>query len=115
MTYKTLINFLDERKVKYITIKHSRAYTAQEIAESAHVSGNNFDGTVSGADWISSGSFDGSGYYSLNRASSESIYFPGFDLGTQGVQSSLSVEMWVRKLETASSWSNFYAANLLRP
>lgn len=42
MTCKKLAHFLDEREVKYVTIRHSKAYTAQEIAESAHVSGNDF-------------------------------------------------------------------------
>jgi len=42
MACKQLKHFLDERGVKYITTQHSRAYTAQEIAESAHVSGNDF-------------------------------------------------------------------------
>lgn len=42
MACKKLKLFLDEQHVKYLTIQHSRAYTAQEIAESAHVSGNNF-------------------------------------------------------------------------
>lgn len=42
MSCKKLAQFLDDQGVKYITMKHSRAYTAQEIAESAHVSGNDF-------------------------------------------------------------------------
>ncbi len=42
MTCKKLRQFLDDQDVKYVSINHSRAYTAQEIAESAHVSGNNF-------------------------------------------------------------------------
>ena len=42
MTCKKLIHFLDDRDVKYMTINHSKAYTAQEIAESAHISGNDF-------------------------------------------------------------------------
>ncbi|MCU7940660.1 MAG: YbaK/EbsC family protein [gamma proteobacterium symbiont of Bathyaustriella thionipta] len=42
MTCKTLKEFLDDQDVKYVSINHSRAYTAQEIAESAHVSGNDF-------------------------------------------------------------------------
>lgn len=42
MACKKLKVFLDEQHVKYLTIQHSRAYTAQEIAESAHVSGNDF-------------------------------------------------------------------------
>ena len=33
-------SFLDEHKVKYVTVKHSPAYTAQELAHSAHLSGN---------------------------------------------------------------------------
>ena len=31
--------FLDSQQVKYVTLTHSPAYTAQEVAESAHVSG----------------------------------------------------------------------------
>ena len=42
MTCKKLKEFLDDRDVKYVSINHSRAYTAQEIAESAHISGNDF-------------------------------------------------------------------------
>ncbi|NOQ80468.1 MAG: deacylase [Gammaproteobacteria bacterium] len=42
MTCKKLKHFLDEQDAKYVSINHSRAYTAQEIAESAHVSGNDF-------------------------------------------------------------------------
>ena len=42
MTCKKLKEFLDDQDIKYICINHSRAYTAQEIAESAHVSGNDF-------------------------------------------------------------------------
>ncbi len=34
-----LKEFLDEKGVKYIAIKHSTAYTAQEIAASAHIKG----------------------------------------------------------------------------
>jgi Ala-tRNA(Pro) deacylase len=39
MPLKKLIEFLDHQGVKYVTIRHSRAYTAQEIAESAHLPG----------------------------------------------------------------------------
>jgi Ala-tRNA(Pro) deacylase len=41
-----LMGYLDEQGVKYVTIRHSPAYTAQEIAESAHVSGKDFAKTV---------------------------------------------------------------------
>jgi len=38
--------FLNSRDVKYVIIQHSPAYTAQEIAESAHVSGRDFAKTI---------------------------------------------------------------------
>ena len=38
--------FLDEHNVKYTIIKHSSAYTAQEIAASAHISGKELAKTV---------------------------------------------------------------------
>lgn len=46
MPIKKLKEFLDKNKVKYISIKHSPAYTAQEIAESAHISGKNIAKTI---------------------------------------------------------------------
>jgi Ala-tRNA(Pro) deacylase len=39
MTVQKLREFLDREGVKYVTIRHSQAFTAQEIAASAHVSG----------------------------------------------------------------------------
>lgn len=41
-----LKEFLDEREVKYIAIEHSPAYTAQEIAASAHIKGKELAKTV---------------------------------------------------------------------
>lgn len=38
--------FLDDNSVKYVNIRHSNAFTAQEIASSAHVSGKEFAKTV---------------------------------------------------------------------
>lgn len=38
--------FLDEYNIKYTIIKHSSAYTAQEIAASAHISGKELAKTV---------------------------------------------------------------------
>lgn len=38
--------FLDEHNIKYTIIKHSSAYTAQEIAASAHISGKELAKTV---------------------------------------------------------------------
>ncbi len=37
---------LDQLGIKYVTITHSPAYTAQEIAESAHISGKEMAKTV---------------------------------------------------------------------
>lgn len=38
--------FLDSKGIRYVTIQHSRAYTAQEVAESAHVPGHELAKTV---------------------------------------------------------------------
>ena len=38
--------YLDDHMVKYVTITHSLAYTAQEIAESAHIQGRELAKTV---------------------------------------------------------------------
>jgi Ala-tRNA(Pro) deacylase len=46
MPVSQLKEFLDRHKVKYVTIAHSLAYTAQEIAESAHIRGNELAKTV---------------------------------------------------------------------
>jgi Ala-tRNA(Pro) deacylase len=43
---KKLKDFLDTHGVKYVVISHSRAYTAQEIAASAHVPGKELAKTV---------------------------------------------------------------------
>ena len=43
---KQLKEFLDAEKVKYVVIQHSPAFTAQEIAASAHVSGKELAKTV---------------------------------------------------------------------
>jgi Ala-tRNA(Pro) deacylase len=41
-----LSEFLDQQEVKYVRIAHSLAYTAQEVAESAHISGRDFAKTL---------------------------------------------------------------------
>ena len=46
MAVKKLKEFLDEHKVKYITISHSPAYTAQEMAAIAHLPGKEIAKTV---------------------------------------------------------------------
>ena len=46
MPAKKLKTYLDENHVKYVSIKHSNAYTSQEVASSAHVSGKEFAKTV---------------------------------------------------------------------
>lgn len=46
MLAKTLKEYLDERKIRYVTISHSPAYTAQEVAQSAHIPGTQMAKTV---------------------------------------------------------------------
>ncbi len=46
MPVEKLKKYLDENKVKYVSIKHSEAFTAQEIAASAHIPGNELAKTV---------------------------------------------------------------------
>jgi len=46
MPARKLKQFLDENKVKYTTITHSPAFTAQEIAHSAHIPGKDIAKTV---------------------------------------------------------------------
>jgi Ala-tRNA(Pro) deacylase len=46
MPVKKLKQFLDAQKVKYVTISHSIAYTAQEVAASAHIHGKELAKTV---------------------------------------------------------------------
>ena len=46
MPINTLRAFLDEHNVKYMVISHSRAYTAQEVAASAHIPGREIAKTV---------------------------------------------------------------------
>ena len=46
MPAQKLKKFLDSTGIKYVTITHSLAYTAQEIAASAHVAGKELAKTV---------------------------------------------------------------------
>jgi Ala-tRNA(Pro) deacylase len=46
MPVQKLREFLDSHGVKYVTISHSPAYTAQEIAATAHISGKELAKTV---------------------------------------------------------------------
>jgi Ala-tRNA(Pro) deacylase len=46
MPVKSLKKFLDDNRVKYVCIAHSPAYTAQEVAQSAHVPGREMAKTV---------------------------------------------------------------------
>jgi Ala-tRNA(Pro) deacylase len=43
---KTLSEFLNSHHVRYITLYHSTAHTAQEIAQAAHIHGREFAKTV---------------------------------------------------------------------
>lgn len=46
MPSKVLKEYLDKNNIKYVTIKHSLAFTAQEIAASAHIKGTEMAKTV---------------------------------------------------------------------
>jgi len=46
MIARKLKEFLDQNRIKYVTVSHSPAYTAQEVAASAHVSGREMAKTV---------------------------------------------------------------------
>jgi Ala-tRNA(Pro) deacylase len=46
MPVARLKEFLDSEQVKYVTITHSKAYTAQETAASAHIPGKELAKTV---------------------------------------------------------------------
>jgi len=46
MPVNRLKKFLDDNNIKYISIFHSHAYTAQEVAESAHIPGRELAKTV---------------------------------------------------------------------
>jgi Ala-tRNA(Pro) deacylase len=46
MPAKKLLEFLDSNQVKYVSITHSTAYTAQEVAALAHIRGRDMAKTV---------------------------------------------------------------------
>ena len=46
MPVKKLKDFLDDHRIKYVSIAHSRAYTAQEIAATTHIPGKDLAKTV---------------------------------------------------------------------
>ncbi len=46
MSVERLKRYLDENGIKYVKVKHSEAYTAEEIAEAAHIPGNVLAKTV---------------------------------------------------------------------
>lgn len=46
MPARIIKEFLDQNHLKYVSIKHSRAFTAQEIAASAHIHGKKIAKTV---------------------------------------------------------------------
>ncbi len=46
MPVKRLKEYLDKHQIKYVTIRHSPAYTAQEVAASAHIPGREMAKTV---------------------------------------------------------------------
>jgi Ala-tRNA(Pro) deacylase len=46
MPSRKVIEYLDSEGVKYVSVKHSPAYTAQEVAASAHIPGKELAKTI---------------------------------------------------------------------
>jgi Ala-tRNA(Pro) deacylase len=46
MPLAKLVEFLEDNAVRYVRVTHSRAYTAQEVAQTAHVAGKEVAKTV---------------------------------------------------------------------
>ncbi len=46
MPIRKLKEFLDSHNIKYVTLTHSKAYTAQEVAQAAHLPGRQIAKTV---------------------------------------------------------------------
>jgi Ala-tRNA(Pro) deacylase len=46
MPVRKLKEFLDREKVKYVSLQHSPAYTAQEVAQSTHIRGKELAKTI---------------------------------------------------------------------
>jgi Ala-tRNA(Pro) deacylase len=46
MILKKLVEFLDSNSIKYVNVTHSTAFTAQDVAESAHIPGKEMAKTV---------------------------------------------------------------------
>ncbi|MDZ7736162.1 MAG: YbaK/EbsC family protein [Gammaproteobacteria bacterium] len=46
MSMEKVKQYLDDQQAKYVIMKHSKAYTAQEIAAAAHIPGKHFAKTV---------------------------------------------------------------------
>lgn len=46
MILKKLVEFLDANSIKYVNVTHSTAFTAQDVAESAHIPGKEMAKTV---------------------------------------------------------------------
>lgn len=46
MILKKLVEFLDKNQIRYVNVTHSTAFTAQDVAESAHIPGREMAKTV---------------------------------------------------------------------
>ncbi len=84
MISKRLKNLLDENYIKYVSIIHSRAHTAQEVAHSAHVKGACFAKTV----MVKSGTED----IMAVLPASHRVEFEGLSRVTQNADVRLSTE-----------------------
>ncbi len=81
-----------------------------EANDTYDYSGYDHHGTVNGADWNRTGSFDGFGEYRFNSSNNDEIIISNsdFDMADLGMRSAFSVEAWVKKRDTSISWTNTY-------
>ncbi len=71
-------------------------------------SDNSLHATVNGAEWNSTGGYDGWGEYHFERSENDYIEVEGYDITDLGMREHFSVEAWFRKLDSSSGWTNTY-------
>ena len=128
MTAKRLKDLLDRAGVKYVTIAHSPAYTAFEIAQAAHIHGKEFaktvivkiDGRVAMAVLAASEKLDfaqlkkaaGAKHVSLALESEFDQWFPGCEPGAMPPFGNLyGMEVFVSKTLAADEQIAFNAGS----
>ncbi|MGH8531249.1 MAG: aminoacyl-tRNA deacylase [Gammaproteobacteria bacterium] len=128
MPVAKLKDFLDQNQVKYVTIAHSRAFTAQEIAQSAHIPGSELakavmvrtDGRLAMAVLPASYQIDfdrlrkGAGASSVELASEKDFQdkFPGCELGAMPPFGNLyAMDVYVSRRLTEDPYIAFSAGS----